>query len=65
MNTNPFVDPNLTRDDIPDEDLRTLARLAGEKIRREEAELRAAGRHPDQQKPSKPADPATEKALSR
>ena len=40
---NPFIDPNLTNDDIPEEDLLTLARLAGEAIRRETAELRAKG----------------------
>jgi len=48
----PFIDPNLTQDDIPDEDLHTLARLAGEAVRRENAVLRARGILP----PLKPAD---------
>ena len=39
----PFIDPNLTQDDIPDEDLHTLARLAGEYVREQNRKLRAAG----------------------
>lgn len=54
MGNTPFLDPKLTKDDVPEEDLRTLSRLAGEHVRAESKRLREVGIWPPKAAP-KPA----------
>lgn len=66
---NPFILPDFAGQEIPDEDLHTLARLAGEEVRRKNALLRAKGLFPLSSPIAKPlvaeAKPEAEDSLSR
>jgi hypothetical protein len=65
MSNNPFKDPNLTHDDVPEEDLQTLARLAGEAVRAQSRRLQAEGKLPGTGDTAQDTQKTSEDSLAR